>query len=436
MKVRATLPGSGRDLRLDLFRGLANWLIFLGHIPNSLLAWFTLRNYGFSDGADIFVFISGYTASFVYARMMLERGFVIGATRVWKRVWQIYVAQLLLFLFFITSIHYVARGFDLPHLADQFNVADLTAHPVDALAQAIMLTFKPVNLDVLPLYIVLMAAFPLVLWLMLYRPDAVLLCSLLLYLAARHYMWDLPSYPSGVWYFNPFTWQFLFVLGGWLALGGTNRLWPLANSRWSLLLSIAFLLFAFAVTLSGRIPALEALFPEGLRSIFIPNDKTFLAPYRVAHLAALLVLVVHFVPKDWRGLNWSGFVPLIKCGQHSLESFCVGVYLSFVAHFVLVTVSDGILTQLLVGAGGIAIMVAVAWYRGWSKEVDRLVPRVALMAVPPKGLLAPAWQALSERSRRRHELADRLKEQRHRGHRLATASDAAPAQDRAARSRD
>jgi hypothetical protein len=105
MKVRATLPDIGRDRRLDLFRGLANWLIFLGHIPNSLLAWLTFRNYGFSDGADLFVFISGYTASFVYARMMLERGFIIGATRVWKRVWQIYVAQLLLFLFFITSIH-------------------------------------------------------------------------------------------------------------------------------------------------------------------------------------------------------------------------------------------------------------------------------------------------------------------------------------------
>ena len=148
------------------------------------------------------------------------------------------------------------------------------------------------------------------------------------------------------------------------------------------------------------------------------------------------MLVVHFVPKDWRGLNWSGFVPLIKCGQHSLESFCVGVYLSFVAHFVLVTFSDGILTQLLVGVSGIAIMVAVAWYRGWSKEVDRLVPRVALMAVPPKGLLTPAWQALSERSRRRHELADRLKEQRHRVHRPATASDAVPAQDMATRSRD
>jgi peptidoglycan/LPS O-acetylase OafA/YrhL len=71
MPVDIALPSSRRDLRLDLFRGLANWVIFLGHIPNTTLAWFTTRNYGFSDGADLFVFISGYTAAFVYARMML-----------------------------------------------------------------------------------------------------------------------------------------------------------------------------------------------------------------------------------------------------------------------------------------------------------------------------------------------------------------------------
>ena len=59
MKIEAILPPKGRDRRLDLFRGIANWAIFLNHIPNNAVNWITTRNYGFSDGADLFVFISG-----------------------------------------------------------------------------------------------------------------------------------------------------------------------------------------------------------------------------------------------------------------------------------------------------------------------------------------------------------------------------------------
>ena len=96
------LPATGeRELRLDLFRGMALWLIFIDHLPPNLLTWLTIRNYGFSDAADLFVFISGYTASFVYARMMLERGFLIGGTRLIKRAWQIYVAHIILFVMYI-----------------------------------------------------------------------------------------------------------------------------------------------------------------------------------------------------------------------------------------------------------------------------------------------------------------------------------------------
>ena len=72
---------SERDLRLDLFRGLALWLIFLDHIPENIVSWVTIRNYGFSDATEIFIFISGYTAAFVYGRTMRERGFVLASAR-------------------------------------------------------------------------------------------------------------------------------------------------------------------------------------------------------------------------------------------------------------------------------------------------------------------------------------------------------------------
>jgi hypothetical protein len=371
MTVDVAVPPSRRDLRLDLFRGLANWAIFLGHIPNTALAWLTTRNYGFSDGADLFVFISGYTAAFVYARMMHRRGFLIGATRLFKRVWQLYVAHILIFVFYLTSVHFLAHEFNIPHLMDQFNVTRLMEFPTETLAQGLVLKFKPLNLDVLPLYIVLMGVFPPVLWLMLKHRNWIMLGSVSLYFAARQFEWNLHSYPSGVWYFNPFTWQLIFVLGAWLALGGARTLHFLVQSRLLLIMGVIYLLFALVMTLAGKLSELQDLIPLRLFETFNPNDKTNLAPYRVVHLGILVVVVVRFLPIDWPGLARPIFQPLIKCGQQSLEVFCVGVFLAFIAHVVLVTISDSFFAQLLVGAAGLAIMTGVAYYRSWSKQVDK-----------------------------------------------------------------
>jgi len=369
--ARSVLPKPQRDLRLDLFRGLANWLIFLGHIPDSVLAWFTTRNYGFSDGADLFVLISGYTATLVFGKIMLEHGFVIGATRLLRRVWQLYVAHLLLFLFYLTTVHYLSHRFDDPHFMDQFNVATLMNHPVETLSEGLLLKFKPLNLDVLPLYIVLMAAFPIILWLMLRWCNVVMLGSVGLYVAARHYGWNFPSYPTGVWYFNPLAWQLLFVLGAWLALGGTKATGRILRSRWLYFPCAALLLIAFGITLAERIPGLLELIPGPFVQLFIPNDKTNLAPYRVAHLASLAFIVVSLIPIDWPGLKWPVFRPLIRCGQQSLPVFCVGLFLSFIVHFVFEFGSSNVLVQLLVGATGLWIMTLIAYYRTWSKQVDK-----------------------------------------------------------------
>ena len=81
MPSPAPAVASERDLRLDLFRGVALWLIFLDHIPENIVNWFTIRNYGFSDATEIFIFISGYTAAFVYGRAMRERGFLLSSLR-------------------------------------------------------------------------------------------------------------------------------------------------------------------------------------------------------------------------------------------------------------------------------------------------------------------------------------------------------------------
>src|ERR1700712_1016325 len=216
MEIKAILPEKGRDLRLDLFRGVANWAIFLDHIPDNVVNWITTRNYGFSDAADLFVFISGYTASFVYARMMMERGFIVGATRLTKRVWQLYIAHIILFVIYIVAIGYVALRFSDPEIINEFNVAGLAGdQAIETLRQGLLLKFKPVNLDVLPLYIVLMGFFPPVLWMILRKPDLTMLASIALWLAARQFCWNLSAYPPRTRDFNPPCWQGPGAFGAW-----------------------------------------------------------------------------------------------------------------------------------------------------------------------------------------------------------------------------
>lgn len=384
LNVSATLPDKGRDLRLDLFRGVANWAIFLDHIPDNVVNWITTRNYGFSDAADLFVFISGYTASFVYARMMLERGFIVGATRLTKRVWQLYVAHIILFVIYIASISYLALRFGDSEMINEFNVAGLVDNATETLRQGLFLRFKPLNLDVLPLYIVLMGLFPPVLWFMLRKPDLTMALSIVLWLAARHYGLNLNAYPAGQWYFNPYAWQVLFVFGAWCAMGGARRSMTLINSPITLWLCLGYLAFALIMTMAGRFPTLGGMFPEWLFSAFNPNDKTNLAPYRFLHFVVIVIMVIRFVPKEWPGLEWKVFDPLIVCGQQSLAVFCVGVFLSFVGHFELSMSSGSLFAQIFVSIAGIAIMTTVAYYISWSKKQDKpLKPPGKPAASPP-----------------------------------------------------
>src|ERR1700680_4634306 len=169
-----SLPASDRELRIDLFRGLALWLIFIDHLSPDLLTWFTIRNYGFSDAAEIFIFISGYTAAFVYGRAMLKSGFVIASARILRRVWQIYVAHVFIVTVFLAEISYVATSFENPLYSEEMGIMDFLKQPDVTIVQALLLRFRPVNMDVLPLYIVLMLFLPVILWLMKWKADVTL----------------------------------------------------------------------------------------------------------------------------------------------------------------------------------------------------------------------------------------------------------------------
>jgi hypothetical protein len=370
MNINSKLVADGHDIRLNLFLGLANWSLFLDHMPHNVVNQLTARNYGFSGAADLFIFISGYTAAIAYARIALERGFIIGATRIIKRLGQLYAAYVVLFVTYIVLIGYVAAQYSAPDIISEFNIAGLIDQPVNILAHGLLLQAKPLNLDVLQLYVLLTACLVPMLWLLTRAPDLTMVGSIVLYLAARWFDWNLSSFPDGYWYFNPFCWQLLFVFGAWLALGGAKRLGSMLKSPLLFYAAIAYLAFALAMMLSARFPAVAQIFPAWLVDAFNPIDKVNLAPYRVLHFIAVTFVVTRFVCKDSPALQLPIFNPLTKCGEHSLAVFCIGVFLSFIGHFALTLSAGSVADQVLVSVAGIAIMTFVAYYLSWSRQQD------------------------------------------------------------------
>src|SRR3981189_443834 len=214
-------PSEPRDLRLDFFRGLALFFIFIDHIPENALSYFTLPSIGFSDAAEIFIFISGYTAAMVYGSSMQRSGFVFATAQTYRRVWQLYVAHIFLFMIFTAEVSYTVLTFNNPLYNDELRVGDFLAEPHIAIIKALLLQFQPTFLDILPVYIVLLASFPLVLWLLRIHIAAAVLPALALYAATQIFGLSFHGYPEDqVWFFNPLAWQLLFVIGAACGFAG------------------------------------------------------------------------------------------------------------------------------------------------------------------------------------------------------------------------
>jgi hypothetical protein len=372
--MKAEIAAREGDPRLSLLLGIAAWFLFLDHVPHNAVSALTMRNFGFSGATDLFVFVGGYIAAILYGQMMLERGYVVAATRIFRRVWQLYAAYVALFVIYINLIGYVARKTAAPEIIYEFNISGILGHTIRTLIYGLLLQAKPLNLDVLQLFIVLMAFFPIVLFGMMRRPNLTMVGSIALYLTAREFDWNLSSFPEGRWYFNPFSWQLLFVLGTWFALMGRRQMRAIRSLQEISTLRIAalvYLLFALVITMAGKFPQLGGdLIPASVLDLFLPNDKENLAPYRVLHFLTMAFLFTLVVPRNWRGFQWPILQPVVKCGEEWLAVFCVGVFLSFAGHFVLITGPNSLAMHILVSIAGCSIMAAVAYYVSWSKRQD------------------------------------------------------------------
>jgi len=362
-----------RDLRLDFFRGLALICIFIDHIPENYLNYFTLSAIGFFDAAEVFIFISGFTAALVYGRTLARRGVLIASVQVLRRAWQLYVAHIFLFVIFIAEVSYTVKTFNNPMYNEEMGVGDFLERPHIAVVQTLLLQFQPTFLDILPLYIVMLLIFPAVLVSLRRHPLLVLIPSALIYLEVQILNIDMPAYPPGsVWTFNPLAWQLLFVLGA--ALGqaetrsrGRARLvevafWP------ALIIASLALAIRLSWTLHGVWEAMPALFQRQLW----PINKANLSPIRLISFFALVMLTARWVSPRAGFMRTKAALPLVLCGRHSLEIFCLSIVLSALGHFLMAEITAGFTMQVGVNVVGVAVMCLTAGMLDWYRTVQRM----------------------------------------------------------------
>ncbi len=345
-----------RDFRIDLFRGLALWLIFIDHSPENGLSHVTLKNLGFSDAAEIFVFLSGLASGRVYGAVARERGFFSASLRGLRRAFQIYLAELALFWLYVAEVSFLAQWRTM--FLHDANIAIFLAHPVKGFIEVMSLRYSPVNIDVLILMVVLHFALPAILPAVMRRPRTTLAISALIYAAARLLGWAIPAYPVGTLYFNPLTWQLLYVIGIWW--GATQPKLPTGLGRSALtILAAAFVLSSLAIALSWNIWRID-LGAATLGFHIYPIDKGNFDLIRLVHFLALALVCYRLVSGNSVILRSRAARPLVQCGEHSLVIYCLGVLLAFAAHAVLTLVSNTLPAQIIVSVAGIVAMSVVA----------------------------------------------------------------------------
>ena len=361
-----------RDLRLDACRGIALWFTFLDHIPDNVCSWLTLQHYGFSDTTEVFMFVSGVTCALAYRLVQRCDGWWPVVSHTLRRGWEIYTAFLTLIIAVVVMVYWIGKN----PWADVTNTRVLLEQPGAALAHAAVLLYRPVNTDVLPTFVLFHLLFAPLLWLLLKAPNAAIAASALLYGLVQLHGWNLPGWPINDWYFNPFAWQFLIVLGAWWVVAGRKRFQPLLATQPFVGLAAIYLLFALVIALSWNIKPLEALVPTWLAKLIYPIDKTDLDPLRLLHFLAIAIVVSRFVPSDWRGLVSPMLRGAIRCGENSLEIYCLGVLMSLAAHMMLVHLPSGLAAQIAVSVGGVMVLVAFATLSTWIGMASRRQPKL------------------------------------------------------------
>jgi hypothetical protein len=369
-----------RDPRVDVLRGLALVMIFINHIPANPLAAVTLASWGVADAADLFVLMAGFSAAMAYGVRFERHGFWQGSLAVWRRAAWLYLVQAMLFVVVCGLVIAAINLFDNPLYAEAVNIWPVLHDPAHAGMQAGFLRYQPFYLDILPLYIVLLAAFPLMYTLARVSPLAALCVSAGLWAMVQATGINLSTAPEyGGWFFNPLAWQFIFTIGValslWTRAHGLVRPSPRAIAIAGLVVAAGFVLRSpwSEVWMINAIPPL----PDAW---IITSDKTSLGVWRIVYALAFVVLMWGVLPHDAARVEAGPLRHLARMGRHSLPVFVLGTVLSILAHIANVETGGGLIGHGVSSIMGLILMFGLGSVLAWRAR--NAVQETSRAAVP------------------------------------------------------
>ncbi len=371
-----------RDPRLDFFRGLGMYIIYIAHTPGNFLKQWIPARFGFSDATEIFVFCSGMASALAFATVFTRRGWWMGAARVLFRVWQVYWAHIAVFFVIAALVVVATAGLPIDkNYVTGLNLQHFFNDPTTNLIGLLTLTYVPNYFDILPMYLVILALMPIVMLLGRFTPWAAIAFVITLWIMASLRMLDLPAEPwsERTWFFNPFAWQLVFFTGfgfgvGWLKAPPINRNLIIA----ALIIVLVTIPFAYFRILR-EFPELMAI-RRSLRDVAIPftdfsinlTTKTRFGIFRYIHFLALAYLAYAAAGDGGHRLMgsaaWNRAVAVVrKVGQQSLAVFLAGLVLARISGMVLDMIDGGKVAAVVITLIACVILTGIAYLVAWFK---------------------------------------------------------------------
>ncbi|MFV0358246.1 OpgC family protein [Tropicimonas sp.] len=360
-----------RDPRIDAFRGLALVVILIDHIPGNPYEHFTIRNFGFSDAAEAFFLMSGVAAGIAYSGRFLpaERaanGLVPAVLPMWKRAWTLYIVHLFLSAWAIAIFVAGRRIFDMPSLLTLNNLRAVFNKTEAALFGIPALTHQIGYVNILPAYSALLFFAPLAIMIGLRRPWLMMAISIAIWFFCGMWRINFPSYPNtGGWFFNPLTWQIIFVTGLLTGMAARRGERFVPKSRGVFAVTLGFLILSFAWRhipplgdfLNHQLARLGAI---GVPFNIVSHDKPYVALPRLLHILSL-AYVLSCLGWVHAAAGSRLMAPLRLLGRHGLLVFSTGTLVSLVFQVLMNAGDRAPWLGLTLPPAGIAVMFVAAW---------------------------------------------------------------------------